>query len=112
MNNFNCIPPNFNLSGSQYSDSGYNSVLILAFYEYQSDCPITYEDYIDRIQFLVLNLFVSNENFDPTKIEDPISTVINEDYDHYFTPKLHNRFSLNVQKNTYEIDSGGLFSKK
>ena len=107
-----CIPSDSNLSGSQYSDSGYNSVLILGFYEYQSDCPITYEEYSDSIQLGVLNLIVSNEYFDPSNVENPISTVINSNYDHYYSPKFHNRFSLNVQKNTYEINNGGLFSDK
>ena len=86
--------------------------MIEFFYEYQSDCPITYEDYLDSIQHSALNLIVLNEYFDPSDIENPIGTVINDDYDHNFSPRLHNRYWLNIQKNTYEIDGGGMFSQK
>ena len=107
-----CIPSNFNLSESLFSDKGYNSAVIMLYFEPQSDCQITYEEYLDSIHYSSLNLFVSNEYFDPSDMESPIKTSINDNYIHYISPRFHNRFLLNVQKNTYEIDSGGIFSEK
>ena len=112
LRNFNYIPSNFNLSEFHFSDNGYNSVLVVLYYEYQNDCPITYDEYIDSIQYFGSNLIVMNEYFDPSDIENPISTVINDDYDHFFSPKLHNRHWLNIQKNIYGIDNGSIFSDK
>ena len=106
-----CISPDYNLSGSPFSDIGYSSVLIAFYYEYQNNCPITFEEYTDNILFSVLRLYVFNEYFNPSDIENPIGTVINNDYDHYFSPQFLNRYSLKVQKNNYEIETGGLFSQ-
>ena len=107
-----CVPSDFNLSASQYSDNGYNSVLIYSLYEYQSDCPISYEEYSDSVIYLFLNLIISNEYFDPSDIENPIRASTNDDYDFFYTPKFFNRYTLHVQKNSYEIDNGGIFSDK
>ena len=106
------VPPGFNLSGSPISESEYNSIIALFSYEYQSSCPITFEDYIDKIDYSTLYLVISNENFYPSDMENPIRTVINDDYNYYFSPKEYNRYILNVQKNSYEIETGSLFSQK
>ena len=86
--------------------------MILFYYQYQSSCPISFEDYVDNIQFASLHLIVTNEYFDPSDIENPIGTVINDNYNLYFSPKSFNRYLLSIQKNSYEIESGDLFSQK
>ena len=100
------------MSGSPFSQEEYNSIIILFFYEYTSDCPLAYEEYLDNIEYSSLTLIVLNEHFDPSDVENPIGTIINDHYSHYFSPKIFNRYSLNIQKNTYEIEGGGLFSQK
>ena len=100
------------MSRSTLSKNEYRSITILSYFEHQNDCSITYEEYIENVEFSVLYLIVSNEYFDPVNIESPVGSVINDDYLHYYTPRFHHRYSLGVQKNTYEINAGGLFTEK
>ena len=106
------IPSGLNLSGTSLAVNEYNSITILFYYQYQSSCPISFEDYVDNIQFASLHLIVTNEYFDPSDIENPIGTVINDNYNLYFSPKNFNRYLLSIQKNSYEIESGDIFSQK
>ena len=106
------IPPGFNLSGSTFAENEYNSIVILFYYQYDSSCPLSFEEYVDNIQYASLNLIVTNENFDPSNIDNPIWTVINDNYNTYFSPKVFNRYLLSIQKNSYEIETGDFISQK
>ena len=108
----NWIPSSLNLSGSPFAEQEYNSVVIIFLYEYQNSCPLSFEDYIDNIQYASLHLIISNEYFDPSDIENPISTAIKDNYNTYFSPKIFTRYMLSIQKNSYEIETGDLFSQK
>ena len=70
--------------------------MILFYYQYDSSCPLSFEEYVDNIQYASLNLIVTNENFDPSNIDNPIGTVINDNYNTYFSPKVFNRYLLSI----------------
>ena len=59
-----------------------------------------------------VNLVIANEYFDPSNKEDPIQTVINDQYYATFSSDKLTRYNVFIQKNTYEIESGNLFTSK
>ena len=81
------------------------------YYEYNSSCPITFEEYKERVTEIHLYTLVVNEYFDPSDREDPIKRLITDKYLGYFSPNVFNRYNLFVEKNTYQIE-GGLFNSQ
>ena len=105
------LPSNFSLTGSSFSKIFRNMNLVIK-YRPNTFWPLTYEEFLNKVDYLRLNLVIANEYFDPYNKEDPIQTVINDQYYVIFSPDKLTRYSVFVQKNTYEIDTGNLFSEK
>ena len=71
---------------------------------------MTYDIFVAKAKYFDFNLIITNEYFDPFNKEDPIQTVINDQYYVTSSPDRHTEYDVFIQKNTYEIESGGLFS--
>ena len=80
-------------------------------YKYNNNCPITFEEYRDRILELYMNVLIVNEEFDPSDREDPVKRLVTDQYGGYFNPEEFNVFNIFVERNTYEIE-GGLFNSE
>ena len=55
---------------------------------------------------------IANEYFDPFSKEDPIQTVLNNQFYVTFSADRYTEYDVFIQKNTYEIESGGLLNRK
>ena len=105
------IPSNFTIKGSRHSRIHKNIQYSLS-YKSNSSCPLTYEEFINRTRTFRMNLIISNEYFDPYNKDDPIHTIINDQYYVAFSADRYVDYHMFIEKNTYEIESGGFFSGK
>ena len=78
-------------------------------YQYNPKCPLSFEEYTDKISKVELAMVIGNERFDPSDTDEPIQRLITDQYNGHFSPKTNNLYSLFIGKNTYEIE-GGIFS--
>ena len=106
-----CLPPDFVLTGS-FSSENFNSIVVELKYEFNNQCSLSYEQFIERVFEVRMQFIFANEYFDPLKNEDPIKTVISDQYYVYMSPKLYTNYDIFIEKNTYEIEKGYLFSNK
>ena len=99
------------LSGSRFSELSKRISIFLSYNE-NLDCRLTYSNYISRLYEVKIQFVILNEYFDPSNQDDPIKTVINDQYYKFISPRSYNYYEVFVEKNTYEIDQGFLFSSK
>ena len=95
-----------------FIQNNYSSFGVKLLYEYNPSCPITYEEYTDKISQIDLSLIIGNERFDPSNIEEPVQRLTTDQHFSSFTPKLHNYYTMFIGMNTYEIESGVFSSEK
>ena len=108
LNYLDWISSNFSVSGSHLANT-FSTFGVHIRHKYNSSCPLTYEELIDKIYRLEINLVIANEYFDPSNREDPIKKVNTDQFHSLSTPQTSNLYNVFVKKNTYEIESG-LFS--
>ena len=111
LRNMFWIPSNLNLTGSSYSKS-YKDLNLKMYYKPNTNCALTYEEFLSSIEFLSFNMIIANEYFDPSNNEDPIKTVLNDQYRVKVSPDRVTRYEIFIQKNTYEIENGNLLPSK
>ena len=73
---------------------------------------MTYEELESKVDFFDFSFLIANERFEPSNMEDPVQTVLNDQYRVSFSVDRQTEYEIHVQKSTYEIDSGNLFSQK
>ena len=92
--------------------NNFSSFGLLYSYQYNPSCPLTFEEYIDKLYEIDLRLIIANERFDPSNREEPIKRLITDQYSSSSTPKMFNYYNMFIGMNTYEIESGIFTSQK
>ena len=78
-------------------------------YQYDPYCPLTFEEYTDKVTEIQFNLIIGNERFDPSNREEPIKRLITDQHYSIFSPKMQNYYHMFIRMNTYKIE-GGIFT--
>ena len=81
-------------------------------YKYNSNCPLTFEEYTNKVADIEFDLIIGNERFDPSNKDEPIQRLITDQHYSSFSPKMHNYYDMFIGMNTYEIESGIFSSEK
>ena len=81
-------------------------------YQYNSNCPLTYEEFTNKVAEIEFNLIIGNEQFDPSNRDEPIQRLISDQYYSRFSPKMNNYYTMFIGMNTYEIESSIFSSEK
>ena len=71
---------------------------------------MTDEEFLEDVYEVRVDFLIANEYLDPNKIQDPVQTVITNQYYASTSPKFYTSYDIYIEKNTYEIDSGILSS--
>ena len=71
---------------------------------------MSYEEFVEEVYEVRADLIIANEYLDPNNIQDPVQTVITNQYYAYSSPKVFKYYDIFIEKNTYKIDSGILSS--
>ena len=105
------MPLNYSLKGSTFSDT-YKGLRLAVLYQPNSYWPLTYEEFVSKVHYFTFTLVIANEYFDPSSKEDPIKTMINDQYNVKISTDRYTHYDVFIKKNTYEIESGNLFISK
>ena len=81
-------------------------------YEYNPSCPLSYEEYLEKVFYVQMEIIIGNEILDPSNKEQPIQRLITDEYDGFYDPRILNKHTLLLGVNTYEIEDGIFSSTK
>ena len=109
--NMQWLPSNFSLRGSVSSPSS-EQIKINIDYRPTGSCNISFQEFLDDLLDFRINFIVANEYFNPSGKRELIGTTLNDQLYKYISPRFHNYYDIFIEKNTYELDEGQLFSSK
>ena len=70
----------------------------------------SYEEFLEGVDEIVVKFLVAHEVLDPKNFDDPIGTVIDDQYSVSITPSSLSYYDFFIQKNQYEVDNGYIVS--
>ena len=105
------IPSNFTLKGNFYSQAS-SEFIVRYMYVPNNSWKTTFEEYQSNVIHITLDLITTNEYFDLSNQEDPVQSVLSNQFYAYFSIDELTIYDVFIQRNTYEVESGNLFTSK
>ena len=102
------LPKNITLSGGVLTEY-FNRVSLSVSY-IPNNSWASFEEFAKETYEIHINFLVAHETLDAKNFEDPISTVIDDQYYISIHPSSFTYYDFSIQKNQYEIDNGYLLS--
>ena len=70
----------------------------------------SYQEFLDGVDEIYVKFLVAHEVLNPNNFDDPIGTVIDDQYAISMTPSSLSYYHFSIQKNQYEVDNGYIVS--
>ena len=98
------LPKDIELKGGVLSN--FQTQYRLHLYYIPDSSWATFEEFKEEVARVSIYYLVVDESFNPTNFDDPISTVVNDQYFTSTDPSVYSFYDILIQKNEYEIDKG------
>ena len=88
---------NMSLKGNLLSND-HHTFLITVGYAPNEECGMTFQEYIENLSPIELNLVINNEYIDPKDFENPIKKTLTTDYNYYININFQTISDLFIKK--------------
>ena len=85
------------LKGNLLSND-HHTFLITVGYAPNEECGMTFQEYIENLSPIELNLVINNEYIDPKDFENPIKKTLTTDYNYYININFQTISDLFIKK--------------
>ena len=91
------LPSDLNITGSRISQRFETFMLGVSFNPYSS-CGMSYEEFLQDVSRVNILLLVGNEIINPHKFDDPVQTIVDDQYTMIVDPKQLTYVDLYLRK--------------